>query len=76
MDIITFCKTHSKEEIEKVALAAGTNYAHLRYQIVGEHRRMSPRLAKRLVAAAAELGLSELTLAELRPDIWGEQHAA
>jgi hypothetical protein len=52
---------------EKVALAeaAGTERVYL-HQLADGHRNPSPRLAQRLVKCD-----SRLTLAELRPDVWG-----
>lgn len=56
---------------EKVAFAerVGTSYVYL-FQMAGSgvaKRRPSPKLARRLVQVEPRL-----TLAELRPDIWGK----
>ena len=57
---------------EKILLSqrvpANLNYL---FQISGGHRKPSPAMARRLVAADPRL-----TLEALRPDIWGEQKAA
>lgn len=66
MDIKTFCKTYDRQFIREVAEKAGTNYDHLRYQLVGGHRKASHKLAIRLVKASRGI----LTLHGIRPDIW------
>jgi hypothetical protein len=63
MDAKTFLKTWGRQEAERVAEAAGTNYAYF-YQIALGHRRPSVKLAERLERASdGRLGFAEL----LRP---------
>lgn len=52
MDASTFLGKHGKEVAAKVAKLAGTNYAYFS-QIANSHRRPSPDLARKLVAASA-----------------------
>jgi hypothetical protein len=49
-----FLEKHGKPVAERVAKAAGTNYAYFS-QIAYGHRRPSPDLALRLVKASGEL---------------------
>lgn len=67
MDVRDYLKAHDGETVEGVAVKAGTSVAYLR-QLSGKHRRPSPELAKKLVQASD----GAMTLAKLRPDIWGE----
>lgn len=53
MDALSFLEKHGKEVAERVAKAAGTNYAYFS-QIAYGHRRPSPDLARELVDASAE----------------------
>lgn len=76
MDMATYLRQAAPEEREALAEKAGTSVGYL-YLIGGRHRRASARLCKALNAADPRL-----SLAELRPDIWGgaaaaghEQHA-
>lgn len=55
------------DERKAYAKRAGTNTAYLT-QLAGEHRQPSPAMARRLSDASD----GEVTLAELRPDIWSE----
>jgi hypothetical protein len=67
MDAMTFLKEAGRDAAEQVARAAGTNYVYFS-QIAYGHRKPSPNLARRLVEASG----AKLTLAGLRPDLWGE----
>ena len=67
MDAKTFIEKHGRDRAEAVAKRAKTNMAYLG-QIAGGHRKPSPHLAKRLVAASG----GELTLVDLRPDIYSD----
>lgn len=60
----TFLKQASPTEREALAEEVGTSVGYL-YLLAGDHRRPSPALCHRLVAAQGKLSLSEL-----RPDIW------
>jgi len=71
MDALTFLKKVGKSGAEKVARDAGSNYVYFS-QIAYGHRRPSPELARRLVDASG----GELSLSELRPDLWSGQSAA
>lgn len=64
MDVLTY------EEKLELARKADTGYYYLFHMAAGA-RLPSPRLARKLVEAD-----NRLTLAELRPDIWGDQVAA
>jgi hypothetical protein len=59
----------SAEEKRSLAAAAQTEYIYL-FQLAAGARTPSPKLARRLVEAD-----NRLTLAELRPDIWGQAEA-
>lgn len=65
MDAYTFIEKHGKPAAEALAHKAGTKYVYF-YQIACGHRKPSPALAKALVEASG----GELTLTELRPDIY------
>lgn len=54
MDAKHFLEKHGKAAAEKVAVAAGSNYAYFS-QIAYGHRRPSPDLAHKLVAASTEV---------------------
>ena len=71
MNALTFLKKVGKTAAEKVACDAGSNYVYFS-QIAYGHRRPSPELARRLVEASA----GEMTLSELRPDLWGGETSA
>lgn len=58
-------------EREQFASAAGTSVGYL-WLLAGKHRQPSPKLARKLQEASGGI----LTLAELRPDLWGEEAAA
>jgi len=66
MKTIKYYKSLNKETRQAAAEAIGTTTDYL-YQICVGQRKASPKLAKRLSA------YSGLTLAEIRPDIWGEE---
>jgi hypothetical protein len=51
MDALSFLEKHGKEVAERVATAAGTNYAYFS-QIAYGHRRPSVDLAQKLVASS------------------------
>lgn len=51
MDAHAFLEKHGRRTAEKVAKAAGTNYAYFN-QIAYGHRRPSPELARKLVKAS------------------------
>lgn len=53
MDALAFLEKHGKEVAERVAVAAGTNYAYFS-QIAYGHRRPSPDLARELVDASVK----------------------
>jgi hypothetical protein len=53
MEPLNFIEKHGKELAEKVAKAAGTNWAYFS-QIAYGHRRPSVELAERLVAESAK----------------------
>lgn len=72
MTLKELMKVLTHEEKHSLARRAETDYIYL-FQCAGtgpNSRRPSPALAKRLVAADPRL-----TLAELRPDIWGDEPA-
>ena len=54
MNAHDFLDKHGKETAERVAKEAGSNYAYFS-QIAHGHRRPSPELAQRLVAASEKL---------------------
>ena len=56
--------------VRALAAKAGTHYVYL-YQIRSGHRKASPKMARKIVEASA----GNLTLHDVRPDIWrrGEQ---
>jgi hypothetical protein len=66
MDIKTFISTHDESFVEQVCKKANTDFDYLRFQVCGGHRKVSTKLAKKLVEASGGL----LTLHELRPDVW------
>lgn len=62
MDAKTFLETYGKDECERVAIAAGTNYAYFS-QIAYGHRKPSAKLAKAMVeASGGRLGFEQLLL--------------
>lgn len=65
MDAYTYIEKHGKPAAEALAAKAGTKYIYF-YQIATGHRKPSPSLAKALVEASG----GELTLTDLRPDIY------
>jgi len=71
MDVRTFMRCHDKDAVRQVAAVAETSVAYLE-QLAGGHRRPSPELARRLHAASG----GAMRLADLRPDLWGEETAA
>lgn len=64
MDMKTYLKQATPAQRETLAQAVDSSVGYL-YLIGGGHRRASPDLCQRLVAAE-----KKLTLTELRPDIW------
>jgi hypothetical protein len=68
MDMKTYLQQATPEEREALAIAVKSSVGYF-YLIGGGHRRASPGLCKRLVAAEPKL-----TLSGLRPDIWAESH--
>lgn len=70
MDMRTYLNTVPKEDALRLAAAVNSSLNYLRL-IAYKQRQAGPGLAKRLVAAD-----SRLTLAELRPDIWGSNEQA
>lgn len=70
MDLKTYFRATKPEEREPLAKACDTSVEYLRLCANG-HRRIGPELARKLVAAEPRL-----TLAKLRPDLWGEPAAA
>lgn len=56
------------EDRKRLAKAVGVCPAYL-YQIATGRRKPSPALAKRIAAATN----GAVTLAELRPDVWGDE---
>jgi len=71
MNITDWMKQASAERKAEVAAEAGTTVDYL-YQLSGGHREPSHRMAKRLHRASG----GEMSLAAMRPDIWGDQVAA
>ena len=67
MQIKEFVNTFGPDELSTIARRAGTTLGYLRDQVANGHRKPSPELAMRL----AEMSNGRLTLAELRPDLWG-----
>jgi DNA-binding transcriptional regulator YdaS (Cro superfamily) len=67
MDIKALFKELSTEERHKLAEKVGTSTEYLRH-CTSDRRRPSPKLCQKLVQAEPRL-----TLAELRPDLWGEE---
>jgi len=67
MLIKDFIARFGREELDAIAAKAGTTLGYLSEQVANGHRNPSPDLAKKLVAASG----GRLTLAELRPDLWG-----
>lgn len=65
MDMQTLLRSLEPDGREQLAKSAKTSVGYL-YLIAGGHRNPSPKLAKKLVEADPRL-----TLAELRPDLWG-----
>ncbi len=62
MDAKTFLDTYGREEAERVAVAAGTNFAYF-YQIALGHRRPSVKLAVKLEHASdGRMTFTELLL--------------
>ena len=51
MDALSFLEKHGKTVVERVAIAAGTNYAYYS-QLAYGHRRPSVDLAEKLVEAS------------------------
>lgn len=62
-----FLNTLTSEQREALAVQAQTSVGYLD-QLKGGHRKPGPALARRLVAASR----GGLTLADVRPDLWGE----
>lgn len=71
MNLVDYLNSLTIAKREAFADRAGTTDAHLA-QLKGDHRRPSPEMARKLVAASN----GALTLAELRPDIWGDSSNA
>lgn len=69
MLIKDFISKFGREELEVIALAAGTTLIYLADQVANGHRKPSPELAKKLVAVSN----GRLTLPDLRPDLWGKE---
>lgn len=67
MTLREFIEKHGVAAARDVAAEAGTNYAYFS-QIAYGHRRASPHMAQRIEKATG----GEVTLCELRPDIWGD----
>lgn len=67
MNIKDFLNNLTPVAVAEFAARAETTVGHLA-QLKGGHRKPSPEFAKRLVAAS----FGVLTLAELRPDVWGQ----
>ena len=67
MALKQYLKTLTSDERATLASEAGTSVGYLD-QLKGDHRKPGPALARRLVAASR----GELTLADVRPDLWGE----
>lgn len=61
----TYLRQASQEEREALALAVDSSVGYF-YLIAGGHRRPGASLSKLLVQKEPEL-----TLSELRPDLWG-----
>lgn len=66
MDMKNFLQQATPEQREELALRVGSSVGYF-YLIAGGHRKAGSDLCKSLVAAE-----TKLTLAELRPDIWGD----
>lgn len=64
MDMKTYLQQATPDERDALASTVGSSVGYF-YLLGGGHRRASPALCRRLVAAE-----SKLTLSELRPDIW------
>jgi len=64
MDMKTYLQQATPDEREALAITVKSSVGYF-YLIGGGHRRASPKLCKRLVAAEPKL-----TLSGLRPDIW------
>lgn len=75
MDLADFAGTLSPKQRTEFCRLAGTNKAYLS-QLIGGHRKASINMAKSLVAASRKLFPDDsrrwLTLAGVRPDIWGQ----
>lgn len=66
MDLRTYLDRLSPQQKEQLASIVGTKPVYL-IHLAGRHRTPSPELAIKIWRATAE----EVSLAELRPDIWG-----
>ncbi len=71
MDLKTYCSQLSYPERVAFAEKAGTKWVYLS-QIIREVRDASPFLARRLAAASD----GNVSLSEIRPDIFGPNDAA
>lgn len=71
MDAKQFLTSKERGRVEEVANKAGTSFAYLK-QIAYGCRNPSVKLCRKLVDASD----GELTLEELRPDIFGSDTAA
>lgn len=67
MELSEYLKSMNQEERANFAKRIGTTLGYLNL-IRGGHRRLGPSLAKKFVSAAG----GKVSLAEIRPDIWGE----
>ena len=64
MDMKTYLQQATPVERDALAVEVGSSVGYF-YLLAGGHRRASPRLCRRLIAAEPKL-----TLTDLRPDIW------
>lgn len=71
MNMREFLNAIDQAERERFAKNAQTSVGYL-WLLAGDHRRPSPKLARRLHEASG----GRMTLAELRPDLWGDEVAA
>lgn len=74
MNLLEFLNKHGTAAVHEIAKAIASDYVYLR-QIAYGHRQPSPAFAKKLVEASKEIPKPatrpRLTLAALRPDIYG-----
>lgn len=71
MNLFNYLNTLTQDERDSFAARAKTNFLYLK-QLKGGFRNPGPMLCRRMVAASYGV----LTLAELRPDVWGDDDHA